>query len=64
MKLSPTQERALAKFEDGEVRSAYRAQESLATLNALEKKRLLIDVTPPGLGSMFSPSTYYQFKKA
>jgi len=64
MKLSATQERALAKFEDGSIKSAYTAQESIATLQALVKKGLLRDVTKPGPGGMFSPTTHYHFRKA
>lgn len=64
MKISVTQERALAKFEGGKCLSAYEAQESIATLRALEKKGLLKNVTPRGPGGLFSPTTHYKFKKA
>jgi len=63
MKLLATQERALAKFTEGNEESAYSAQESIATLRALVTKGLLKDVTRPGPGAMFSPATHFKFKK-
>jgi hypothetical protein len=60
-KLSVTQERALSRFKPGEALSAYRARESIATLRALVRKGYLLDVTGPGAGGMFSPSTHFQF---
>lgn len=54
MKLTPIQERALAKLDESEGRSAYDIQESLGTLNALSLKGL-VRAHRSGLGSLYSP---------
>lgn len=63
-KLTPAQTRALEKFSQGQVLSAYDSQVSIATLRALVEKGYLKDVTPPGPGGMFSPATHFKFQKS
>ncbi len=60
MKLTPVQERTLAKLSETEGRSAYEIGESLGTLNALSLKGLVF-AHRGGLGSCFSPRTSFMF---
>lgn len=58
--LTPSQEKALKKFESGKEYSAYDLQTSLATLNALVTKGYLS--SKHGLGAMAFPASSIMFK--
>jgi hypothetical protein len=55
VKLTPAQTRVLGKMSDGHWVSAYALQERLATLEALQKKRLV--TAKYYLGYIWSPRT-------
>jgi len=59
VKISPTQEKVLAKMEPGKWYSAYNLQCSLATLEALHKKDIL--KRKSSLGSMAFPRNEIEF---
>lgn len=60
MKLTPIQERALAKLTEDEGQCAYDLQETLGTLNSLCLKGLAF-AHRSGLGSCYSPRTGIMF---
>ncbi len=60
-KLSETQLEALDRLSTDEPKSAFRIGARLPTLRALVRKGYARDVTKPGAGGMFSPTTHYQF---
>lgn len=61
VKLSVAMDEALRRFSYDEPRSAYTAQTSSATIEALVKRGLLRDVTKRGPGGLFSPRTHYRY---
>lgn len=60
-KLSPAQERALAKLSD-KWQSAYTLQESMNTLDALVRRGLAAR-NYGGVGSLFSPRTAIHYRR-
>lgn len=62
-KLSATQERALGKLT-GEWECAYKIGESLPTLDALVKAGFARKRNPGGPGAMFSPRTFWLYRRA
>jgi hypothetical protein len=61
--LTEVQREVLGRLSADEPKSAYRVGARLPTLRALVKKGYARDVTPPGAGGLFSPSTHFQFIK-
>ncbi len=62
MALSETQRRALGKLTD-KWECAYRIGESLPTLNALVKAGCARKRSPGGPGAMWSPRTFWEFRR-
>jgi hypothetical protein len=60
MKLSPIQQRALAKLSESEGQCAHDLGESLGTLNSLCLKKLAF-AHRSGLGTLYSPRTGIMF---
>lgn len=61
MKLSPSQQKALAALSDVEWKSAYDIQVSISTLDSLVKKKLATRKIEQG--HMFSPRTAIMFRR-
>ena len=61
MKLTPNQQNALDKLQDGKWHSAYELQVSLNTMQALESRNL-VEVFRHRLGSYYSPRTSIEFR--
>lgn len=59
--LSKAQLEALERLSSDEPKSAYRLAVRLPTLRSLVRLGYAKDVTRPGTGGMFSPTTHYQF---
>lgn len=61
--LSDAQRYAVSALDSaaGQPKSAYQLRVKLRTLESLVKMGMACDVTPPGPGAMFSPTTHYQF---
>ena len=60
-KLTSYQMLIFRKMEPGKIYSAYKLQTKLATLRAMQTKGFIRDVTSPGAGGLFSPTTHFQF---
>lgn len=63
MALSDAQRYAVSALDSaaGQPKSAYELRVKLRTLQSLTKIGLAADVTPPGPGGIFSPSTHHKF---
>ena len=60
MSITKVQEKALSKMESGKEYSCYNLQESITTMDALVRKKLVSKREE--IGSMWSPRTSIMFK--